>query len=1316
MIQPDDLVEYIIEEIAFDGAEGATISRLWELLSKREFILDDHLRNLIWTWLCDQKDRFLVGITSDTRVEPLPNNEVRDLASLIAKFGDTLRVTVAEDILWTVLTGLPKNENSVGAYPFALLCVITRSREKGITAIEAARYTKQDPRSLFSRINTLAGLGLIKKFPVSIRKNHTTMLINSRFFQSTQVSKMTEHYGLVEGRVLDGTSLQRDILEQLKIASNGIRQRNDLRKQLSLDTSKMHFRLFSRSVRLLIQKGAIRRVYVIRASDSSHTKHLCLQYVRDLTEESIKDEIKDEDITDDDESKDISENEETTRVPLELGGDVQIEEARPGIMNSASFNRFYPLETQLYDIISSSGETGVSTMDMTRLSMGRSYGKVVHGHLLKFAKTDESKSSQPKYLADYTIIRVEDQSSKRSFLRYFNLPSYRKFCSQAQDEYWGNFSPLPHNSYPQTILELQKMPDCIRAVHSIVKEHIVPKPNNPDFETSLVYGKKRGRPRKDALDTPRSKKEVPLSHSPAVSTYAVTEQENAANIPNNSEAQNHFVHPTTTLSTDRHSVSNDKDMSSQRDPAETPHSSNRGLGMPIAALQRQEMILKLLSESGGVMEGGVVLKKRLTDLNSGITIDKKTTARDISSLIDRGKIQQICIVATAHNGRSATVWIYTYPHLTVDSPEVVKFKNNILSSREEKPKRFLKNIQTISHEFDFYYLVPQQSLEKQKIVQDRVDAALRESTAQSTALTDEQRRIASERLKVRHDNIAGEGIIQPPRRRKLKHVTTVRPALEVQGLPSESNIAPEISVLHRIVPSEQHLRKRSRRKRTRTNDDPISKYVRPGKKFKSIETAEAKKRRNEEYKKKSEIRKIVRNSVKLTSEDADLIYRTVIVVRSFYGGLTKAIDWDRVASSLVPTFTKDMIVSAWTRVRKRYGGANGLKRATDRWEYIFLEAYEKGAIPQIDFENIDIKQLVEMWQENDVQIFQDEDSVGLLTSIERSGSIDDYVFVRDEQNSYWLDEVHSAVSSVKFEESFSSVPFSVAATGTKDNVSVKSKEIDRVKQVIKSIIATDNSKYQPDKAKSLLDSFGPEICSEAVGVMEKEKTLVYTSRDLGKRIPGRNFIFSEKFNSLSKVRTGEDSLQKTLSFHVRLQNTFAENKGIIMSRLAPDSSMICLIDLIARNQVELVRVNVNTGKLIEGYASRLVDRDKLDCDIVLRNSIHHKIASLEARIVDIPVSYDNENQVIPGARIWVDVFGEINKYWFMRLANVILMAINLRPGIPTTELCRRHAGVLTSAETNDIVEWLRQKQLVRINHSKENGLWVQEGWYNSEQP
>ncbi|KAK9235529.1 hypothetical protein V1525DRAFT_364812 [Lipomyces kononenkoae] len=1375
MFSPDELVAFAVEQVALEGVEGCSIARLWEIVRLKVENLDDSMKNVVWAWLCKQSgDQIIVGLnhagTEDPRPLDTDDEDITDLPSLLHKYDDQLRVYVSQDLLWRTLTGAPKEESLLGHYPFVLLCAITRAREAGITAIDVARVTNQDPRSLFSRVNVLSNLGLIKKYPVVVKKGgKTTLLVSTRFAKADPVSSNESTSAGTET-----VKLRREIMEKLKLSKNGIRQRADLRRQLGMDASRYKIKVFGRCVENLENKGYIRKVYVVRASDETAKKHSCLQFVKDFPDKDAfrEEEIEFQEVADEAAENEVeksSDIEDASQEPFEVSENDKIQEFREEADETPRFNRFFPLENQVYDIVESKRTTGISSMELTRSCVGRDFTRIFNTVLTKFADTsgpDGSKSSQPRHLGQYAMVRGTDNTARVSYYRYFTLPAYRTFVQKSPDEHWGEFGPIISKSVYDDLLLLSKRPNKSRYVpeigigvneegekipawhgtgHTITRlnSREVPTPAKSEPYVTDQPKRKRGRPRKNPMNESSVSHPIPVVEEATLETETQTElrESNVAPaevekepVADSVERDVSMMEPPTddTASSAASSIKPGKKISFATlrksepvKPGARPSSSGVS-SFSIAASQRQSLILQLLEESAGVMEGGTPLLANLRSRSQNLSstsgqLDRRTLERDTNSLINKNRLQRICISTIDGQGRPNTTWILTFPHFGVDSPEVAKFKETLMVAKDGA-KRINRPIEVISNEFSFYNIVPVQSKKQRAKVQRRVEKALRTAT-----LSVEQQQTASARLKKRMEEQAaggrglslltiGEyGTSLRRRQRKVSGAPLQPPNENRAGIElATAQIAQSSETPVSVEPSSEKPRRK--RGRTDTALDPISEFVRPGKKAKYVEASESRQKRAETIKEQKKNFRRIRNTTRLGHKQADCIFRAVIITRSFYGGLAKTIDWDRVASALGEQYTAGVVQTVWPRIRQFFGGSKVLSRATQRWEHIFLDAYQNDKLVNLDFENLDIMALVKYWQENDTDVVDDEGSVGLLANLMKDNVLRDYSFVRDESSNMWLDDVYMSVSTVKTEENLTSVPFACPQDESLADMYTPNR-VNEVKQLIKAVIATDESKYDPQSAKALLDKFGTILCSEAVNQMEKEKILVYTSRDLEKRVPGRNFVFSDRFNLMTKLRTEESSFQKACSFHNRLLQTFVQSKGIIMSRLAPDSSMICLMDLIANGQVELVRVNVSAGKLIEGYTSRLVDREKLDCDIVLRSSSDRQVPPLPSVDVPVPAVYaDNagdERSLIPGGRMWIDVLGDINKSWFLRLVNVVLMTIALRPGIPAAELCRKFNCILTETEINDILGWIVQKDLVELVGQKCNGYWVKEGWYHS---
>lgn len=105
----DDVVQDVLEQLAFDGSVGTPIPRFWLYVGAHynnrnlEQILDKSLKDYLWQIFLQCTD-FLIGVksTGDMTIRPVPHAL---LDSLLETHGEGLVVGTTEERQWTTLTG-----------------------------------------------------------------------------------------------------------------------------------------------------------------------------------------------------------------------------------------------------------------------------------------------------------------------------------------------------------------------------------------------------------------------------------------------------------------------------------------------------------------------------------------------------------------------------------------------------------------------------------------------------------------------------------------------------------------------------------------------------------------------------------------------------------------------------------------------------------------------------------------------------------------------------------------------------------------------------------------------------------------------------------------------------------------------------------------------------------------------------------------------------------------------------------------------------------------------------------------------------------
>ena len=437
--------------------------------------------------------------------------------------------------------------------------------------------------------------------------------------------------------------------------------------------------------------------------------------------------------------------------------------------------------------------------------------------------------------------------------------------------------------------------------------------------------------------------------------------------------------------------------------------------------------------------------------------------------------------------------------------------------------------------------------------------------------------------------------------------------------------------------------------------------------------------------------------------DMEVFFRVVVIVRSIFSNTHGTISWDKVSQTL-PDIPPDVAKARWPKVRDQYGGVIQLYRTASRWEAIFLSGYEKGEIEKVDDPDLfDIHALALYWkaQEKTLQpqscpwLYETKDDVH-----------GQYSFVPEKPGDT-LESVFSSPSMIRTDEIMSNYSFAFDTNRLDEPTPDEIKSSEAMK-AIKAIIATDNEEYDVDKSKEVLNRFGEQACTDAINEMEAQRSIIYLPKDREKLAPGRNFLFSEKFWGTFDSKWSDSVFTDASAFEKTLFSTFSSSKGMIMSRTASDTSLICILDLICHRALDLVRVNSTTGALsMEGYKSRTVDKEKLDCDIVLRSK---RDSSKELRAVDRPniaVPLSSE----PCGNIWTSINSHLNKKIWIKILNTVMLLIALRPGITVSNIWQKLKLVITTEELSIMLNWLHSRK--GIMKGTYEGYWIEPQWYSN---
>lgn len=578
--------------------------------------------------------------------------------------------------------------------------------------------------------------------------------------------------------------------------------------------------------------------------------------------------------------------------------------------------------------------------------------------------------------------------------------------------------------------------------------------------------------------------------------------------------------------------------------------------------------------------------------------------------------------------------------------------------------------------------------------------------------------------------------------------TKKRRSRKSRGSDEEETGNPDIDIGVRISDTKK-VRRRRKAQSFIGGDDPIllrettvsHRLFKNARKYASkmrLKTAEgeAEKNKNKPARKKERgHRAAIRNITNL-----DTFVRVVIICRSFSeAGLIK-MDWEHIAKELrnwYPDVSASQARSLWARSRVKIGGSTQIYQLINVWMVLFERGYESGEIKLMDPEDLDIPYLVAYWRLKSPFLKDPDGSPALFE--DRKKFEEEYIIIPGTYVKEY-DTVLNHKSMVQVNSKLAD--WCMAAPRTEmpqieEKIKEEDTEIGRAKTSIKALIGTPERLYDTEVARDMLLEYSDETINGAVKSLDDERSIVYVPRDFEKVQPGRNFMFSDRFMSTITLWVDPNILMTASRFFDNVKTALSGNNGYIVSRAIPDSNMMCLVDLIASLQVDLVPVkmqNEEIGKDDENanpdknklIGKRYFDRSKHDCDIVVRTPVLDKKNDDElVKNTSEPVAQGVLGTVPPlghvvrphtplpmgnrGEYIWVGVKGLMSGPIFERLIVWILIFINGRPGITAELLCGRLRPVLTLKEVNVLLEWLYKQRI--LEKTRCDGYRLLPGWY-----
>ncbi|CAH2351746.1 transcription factor tau 138 kDa subunit [[Candida] railenensis] len=1274
---PVEVVEFISRKTAYSGNYGISLSEIWnEISTFLEEPIDAFLKNIIWQWVflnekgtphqigyegLDDEQEGLNVFREDLNI-PLPLIGTYD--EFIASNGgneNQLRLKPTPPTQWKYLTGLVNSKRlklQLGEFPFQLLVEIARHGSSGILAPDLSKNTNQDPRSLTPRLKKLEDLNLISKrnYYNEISKQHTNLCIHKNFVKddvSSAIADLNEN--LESSRNVEKTKIY--VVNAVKSAPNQLRGFADLKVELKLDKNKSSSKFFRSIIEYLDKRGYVERLMVKESDNKSLT--YCIKFLKDL-------------------AKDYDERDEIADFFNELDDvdGIEDEETNPEDEPSIpSLTKHFPLQNQFFQFIQSHGTDGATSMDIVRHITGvsdcRPYTKsldIFTSFVIDNDKLKKLKKFEDEY-EDYSIVRGYDFEGKYKFYRYFTRDNYLKISKTTRAD--KKIKSISSKKQPKTA-----------GIHYLNKKHYVALGKISQtslFNNSKVSNKRkldelhdidqnentkverRGRPKRGdtrsqkvqsnkdkANGPPKDVSQVTNSDFPNASSNTNSPSVDPTEIPIlvdnsllsidfNIQAGHELGNTNLSMGQEIEPVINSltkdaisKSLSTARLDNSKKNSVSASVGS-LKAIKRRSALIEIIKAQGGATYTAANLCRLVDEKlgNSTIT-DKKTLARDVSYLISIKDLDAEDITFT-RSGQVVTrkLLILTDPTLRPSKEFIENIKKDCLNDNSNKQNLYT-NRRVIEDEVTLYNPTPAKKKSGTRL------ASLKSKT-----------KIAKIKREIDDDD---DGTSISDRESELKNKK------------------------HKGSESAKKATKNGEESKSvgKGSDDAVQFYLPKRRKGRTKQNQSKIKTTNDLSTKSSVYR--VRGENRFDQEQATCLYRAVIISRSFKRG---PIDFEAIAR-LFDGMDAGEVKRKWISVRKVAGGLSAVMRGIKVFEKIVTRAIEDGNVTTSDLTEIDYEFLLSIWEDADNSILDGMDTNPFYSTIE--GNLEDYEIPPYKDYQAELFEQLEENSMRQKEAILSSTTFYYSEGIEK----IVPKAHDDLRSTLKATFATAEENFSKQSVNNILSEYGEENTQEAITSLLKDKEISYYSlQDSDIR-----FILTDKFYNLisHKVFTPKFFHQAS-RFESNLKAVIEARKGLILSQGISSGEIAGLLNLLICDGPPLKVTRIDKTYKFAGYESRLIDKSKLSCNIIVSSENDTRWKNL-IDIIPIPTGK-------ACSHIWLDLNGSINSALWRKIIISILYHIVFKPGVTRAALYKKMQTVLSVRDYLEVLSWLESSNVIK---------------------
>lgn len=440
--------------------------------------------------------------------------------------------------------------------------------------------------------------------------------------------------------------------------------------------------------------------------------------------------------------------------------------------------------------------------------------------------------------------------------------------------------------------------------------------------------------------------------------------------------------------------------------------------------------------------------------------------------------------------------------------------------------------------------------------------------------------------------------------------------------------------------------------------------------------------------KKSSLRRVrnLSDLEKFDISDVTSLLRSVVISKMFNKG---ALDFEAIGELFANTTSKDIRLR-WSTLRKNIGGKIVVDNGIEEFEAILLRAISEDLVTLDELENLDYRFMLDLWKDFDGTIVSLDEKVPLYKKNDVNRK--EYEVIYQSKSTVELVDRLEDSSMVQKEIALAASTFYWEPAQKQ----IVPKEDDDLRSTMKSIFDTKEVEFSKDRVINILSGYDDEEIRRATDALVKDREIVFfPSEDAEQK-----FSLTEKvYHPIELKYFTPKFFHKAAEFASRLKDALASSKGLIVSQAISNGQMATVLQKLSQGELKIIRVEKQFKHI--GYESRLIDRNHLNCDIVL---FGFDGDSDTIPTVSVPVDK-------PCSHIWLDMNGKIRHELWSKIVIAVLYYSVLRPFTSEYALFNKFGNLLSVRDFKAVIDWLVLSKLLKV--SKHGDVLVTDSWFQA---